>query len=152
MTYFFVLIMLWSLPWNPIYFPELHGVDFAFDCSPNLELGAYLRGTDTIIVCPLALETGQLRRVVIHEAQHRFQWAEHLSSRPGGWPAFEDAVLLEMETGDYTEKQQRAVRIRVGLAASVPWANELHAELPIILGLHMPASLQPWYPWLRFAS
>ena len=142
-----LFIILWSLPWNPAYHLNLRSTDFAFRCDESLVQASYSRIDNTISICPDALPPGQLKRTVIHESQHHMQWVEGMAHISGGWLAFERAAMMEAETGGYTEHQRDAIYALVGAPVPEPWYNELHAELPNILGLDIPESLCPWYPW-----
>ena len=146
----FAILIFWTLPWNPTYLINLYSIDFSFECRSGVELAGYAGNTNTIIICPAAIKTyGQLKRVVIHESQHHMQLTECTGCGPGGWVAFERAAVMVVKNGDYTEHQRRSILAHVGNPVSEPWYNleELHAELPNILGLDIPEPLCPWYPW-----
>ena len=147
MTRIFAFIILWTLPWNPVYRLNLRSIDFGYRCDDSLVQASYGRTENTISICTDALLPGELKRVVIHESQHHMQWVEGTAHIPGGWAAFEKAAMLEAETGNYTEHQRNSIYALVNAPVPEPWYNELHAELPNILGLDVPESLCPWYPW-----
>lgn len=155
----FALLILLTLPYQgPQDLATALMTDIVVGCEglPHAEspylMGSYNGQYKIITICENDLIWHELKHTVIHELQHHMQLTERVYARPCGYRCFLEDVLYEMETGDYSEDVIKTVHylIRVDEDNGSYAYSELHAELPWVLNMEMPESLQEWYPWFEW--
>ena len=149
----FALLILWSLPWcwnHAASVARLRVDDYGGpQCIDDnvIVVAHYDPYHETIHLCPG--QSSHLRHAIIHESQHHMQLVENVALWPGGYAAFERAALYEIDQGDYSPGVRATVHALADMEDRFPTYNELHAELPWVLNMNVPDSLQAWYPWFE---
>ena len=152
----FALLILWSLPWRPQFLGQVAEIQIVIGCEARPDLdgvcAAYYEDNDqprTIRLCENKCLWSALGDFVLHESQHHMQLRYHMWRWPGGYTVFEEAVLYEMDHGDYTDEVRSSVQalVQADKASDRFLYSELHAQLPVLLDMQIPAPLRYWYPW-----
>lgn len=102
---------------------------------------------DTIHVCYDSVRSGEasLSQILIHEAQHHFQYKTGIGSRRAGWDVFDRTVVKAVCRSDMDVE---CMMVKRTAGQHGHYYSELHAELPCFLDGNIPGALRPWYPWL----
>jgi len=150
------LLILWSLPWRPDSLLVVAQLGITLGCEDKADMAGACGGyyddegdPKTVHLCDHPCLEQELTTIMIHESQHHMQLKYRMWRWPGGYAAFEEAVLHETNKLIYTNGVRRDVQtlMEQDRASDSLAYSELHAHLPVVLDLKIPPALRYWYPW-----
>ena len=141
-----LLIISISMPWTSEATSTLWRFGIQMHQAPcylgNQEFSGWVGGDNRIHLCP-SEKCIRPDLLLLHETQHLFARLYFGNLTNEQWASFDTLALRVLDAGGYGE----GVMLQASTVSGWNLPGELHAELPLIVGIDIPAELQPWYPW-----